>query len=349
MPDDPSLFPYQTVAVTGGTGSFGWAFLTHLRHHFPDVFVRIISRHEDLQVQMRAAFGDDHISYLLGDVRDPDRMRMAMRGVDLVVHAAALKHVDRGEYEPWEFLSTNVTGTYNVIHAAIMAGVQQVVMLSSDKAVVPINLYGASKMAAERLTVQSNHYSPHGTRLCVSRYGNIMGARGSVLLAWQDALLRGQKLSLTDARMSRFFMTIHEAVRLVLWTATHGLRGGIAVPHLPAFKMTDLARAMCTGQSQFGWGITGRRPGEKLAETLLTDEEQERCYWYGPSDNNLVCYVIPPLTQGWGAADERALWAMPPTDLMYGTILPEHQVPYRSDTWRWQLGVEDLQERLSTI
>ena len=349
MQDNPSLFPYQTVAVTGGTGSFGWAFLTHLRSHFPDVFVRIISRHEDLQIQMRAAFGDDHISYLLGDVRDSERMRMALRGVDLVVHAAALKHVDRGEYEPWEFLNTNVTGTYTVIHAAIMAGVQQVVMLSSDKAVAPINLYGASKMAAERLTVQANHYSPHGTRLCVTRYGNIMGARGSVILAWQNALHMGQTLSLTDERMSRFFMTIDEAVRLVLWTATHGLRGGIAVPHLPAFTMSDLALAMLREHQQCGWNIIGKRPGEKLAEWLLTDEEQERCYWYGPSDNNLVCYVIPPLMQGWGSGDERALWAMPPTDLMYGTIPPEHRVPYRSDTWRWQLGVEDLRVRVGAI
>ena len=347
MPDNPSLFPYQTVAVTGGTGSFGWAFLTHLRHHFPDVFVRIISRHEDLQVQMRAAFGDDHISYLLGDVRDLERMRLALRGVDLVVHAAALKHVDRGEYEPWEFLSTNVTGTYNVIHAAITAGVQQVVMLSSDKSVFPVNLYGASKMAAERLTMQSNHYSPHGTRSCVVRYGNIMGARGSVVKAWREALSDGKPLLLTDERMSRFWMSIEEAVRLVLWTAMHGLRGGIVVPYLPAFKMLDLLAAL--GDSLSPPHIVGKRPGEKLAEYLLTDDEQERCYWYGPSDNTLVCYVIPPLMQGWGAADERALWAMPPTDMMYGTIAPEHRVPYRSDTWRWQLGVEDLRQRLASL
>lgn len=345
MSDAPSLFPYQTVCITGGTGSFGWACLTYLRTHYPDTTVRILSRHEDLQVQMRAVFGDDHISYLLGDVRDADRMRLALRGVDLVLHAAALKHVDRSQYEPWEFIHTNVTGTYNVIHAAIMNNVQQVVTLSSDKSAYPINLYGASKLMAEYLTVQANHYSPHGTRLAATRYGNVMGARGSVVRLWRESLAAGKLLLLTDAQMSRFFMNIDEAVRLVLWTATHGCRGGIVVPHLPAFKMRDLATAMTDSAVE----IIGKRPGEKLAEMLLTDEEQERCYWYAPSEASPVCYVIPPLLQGWGAGDERALWAMPPTDLVYGTLAPEHRVPYRSDTWRWQLGVEELRTRVRAM
>jgi UDP-N-acetylglucosamine 4,6-dehydratase len=253
--------------------------------------------------------------------------------------------VDLGQYEPWEFLSTNVTGTYNVIHAAIINGVQQIVTLSSDKSVFPINLYGASKMAAEYLTVQANHYSPHGTRLCATRYGNVMGARGSVVKVWREALAAGKPIFLTDEHMSRFWMSIDEAVRLVVWTAIHGLRGGIAIPHLPAFKMIDLATALCPSRVS----LIGKRPGEKLAEYLLTDDEQERCYWYGPSDKNLVCYVIPPLLQRWGSTDERALWEIPPVDMAYGTIAPAHQVPYRSDTWRWQLDVDELRARLAKL
>ena len=344
---DPSAFPYQTVAVTGGTGTFGWAFLTYMRQHYPTSAIRIISRHEDLQVQMRAAFGDDHVSYLLGDVRDLDRMRLALQGVDLVVHAAALKHVDRGEHEPWEFLSTNVTGTYHVIYASIMTGVQQVITLSSDKAVYPVNLYGASKFSAERLTIQANHYSPHGTRLCCVRYGNVMGARGSVVRAWQAALACGLPLSLTDKQMSRFWLTPLDAVRLVLWTAIHGLRGGIVVPHVPAFAMTDLAHAMLPDGAS--WQVTGRRPGEKLSECLMTTEEQERAYWYGPSDATPVHYVVPPLVQGWGAPDERALWAYPPAELACGRCDPAQCVPYDSATWRWRLGVQELRQRLDGI
>lgn len=347
MSDVSALFPYKTVCVSGGTGTFGWAFLQYMREHHPRVHVRIISRHEDLQVYMRAEFGDTHISYLLGDICDRDRMRLALQGADLVIHAAALKHIDRGEYDPAAFMKTNVDGTYSVIHAAITAGVQQVIFLSSDKAVAPVSVYGATKMLAERLVIQANHYSPHGTRFAAVRYGNVANARGSVVKVWREALARGNPLTLTDERMTRFWMSIDEAIRLVVWTAVHGLRGGVVIPHLPAFMMTDLARAMLPVGAQ--WQVTGRRPGEKLAELLMTTEEQERCYWYGPSDRNLVCYVIPPLLQSWGLGDEFSLWAAAPKDGERGMLASAEQAPYSSATWRWQLEIEDLRQRLEKI
>ena len=341
-------FPYKTICITGGTGTFGHAFLAYIRQHHPDVHVRIVSRHEDLQIRMRARFGESNVSYLLGDVRDQNRMQLALQGVECVIHAAALKHVPGGEYDPNEFAGVNVLGTQTTIHAALVAGAQQFVFLSSDKAVQPVNLYGATKMVAERLTVQANHYSPHGMRLCVTRYGNVMGARGSVLEVWRAALAAGKPLCLTDEAMTRFWMWPDEAVRLVLWVIVHGLRGAVAVPHLQAFRLTDLARVLLLNSGT--WMVTGMRPGEKLAEVLMTPEEQARAWWYAPEGQTPVHYVIPALVQHWGGRDERDLWMVPPTELAYGRCdgTPHASVPYVSDTWPWRLSVEALRARLAS-
>lgn len=319
-----------------------------MRQHHPDVCIRIVSRHEDLQIRMRAKFGDDNISYLLGDVRDEQRMRLVLQGVDCVIHAAALKHVPGGEYDPGEFLSINAMGTYTTIHAAIMAGVQQFVLLSSDKSVAPVNFYGATKMVAERLTIQANHYSPRGMRLCVVRYGNVMGARGSVLEVWRAALADGKPLLVTNTAMTRFWMLPEDAVRLVVWVVTYGLRGAVAVPHLPAFSITDLAEAVLPAGQR--WTVIGDRPGEKLAEVLMTPDEQERALWYAPDSQTPVHYVIPALIQHWGERSERNLWKIPQT------ILASRQrdactlaVPYDSSTWPWRLDVEELRTRLCTL
>ena len=344
--DTSASFPYQTIAVTGGTGTFGWAFLTYMRQHFPEVNIRILSRHEDLQVHMRATFGDKHVSYLLGDVRDLERLRIAFRGVECVIHAAALKHVDRSEYDAEEFWRTNILGTSNVIRACIWSGVDQAIILSSDKAVHSVNVYGSTKAVAEKLFVQANQYSPHGTRFSAVRYGNVMGARGSVVKHWRDALAHGQALLVTDPAMSRFWLSPEDAVRLVVWTVGHGLRGGVVIPHLPAFTLGDLRQAM---QPEPHWETIGRRPGEKVSELLMTADEQARAYFYAPSSRVPVLYVVPPLVQAWGESSERALWAIPPTGLAYGRCDASPQVPYDSAAWPWRLRVDDLRGRLETV
>lgn len=340
-------FPYKTLLITGGTGTLAHAMVRYLLSLDIDITIRLLSRDEYKQKIMERLFHDTRLRFLLGDVRDLPRLQYAVSGIELVVHTAALKHIDKGEYDGEDFHKTNVVGTLNVLKACQMSGVQQAIFISSDKGCYPINLYGFSKGFAERLWIQGNGYAPHGTRLAVIRYGNVANSRGSVIEVWREVRATGKPLLLTDERMSRFWLTIDEAVRLVLWTAAHGLRGGVVVPHLPAFHLADLARAMIPeGQA---YQVIGRRPGEKLAELLMTTEEQERCYWYGPSDRNLVCYVIPPLMQAWGIGDERALWTTAPKDGERGMLAPEHQAPYRSDIWRWQLGIEDLRQRLEII
>ena len=346
---DMPAFPYQTILITGGTGTFARAMTRSLLDLFPTITIRLLSRDEYKQQLMEREFFDARLRFFLGDVRDVNRLILACKDVDLLIHAAALKHIDRGEYDVLEFIQTNVLGTANMIAACQTTGVQQAIFLSTDKSVQPVNVYGATKALAERLWIQANHYSPHGTRFAAVRYGNIMGSRGSVIEAWRAALVAGHPLRLTHEAMTRFYMRTPEAVRLVLWTAVHGLRGGVVVPHLPAFAIVDLARAMLPDGQQ--WEVMGTRPGEKLAERLLTDDEQARAYFYGPGANIPVYYVIPPLTQHWGAGDERALWQTPPAEMLVGQAWDGagSQVAYASDVWPWQLGVDDLRQRLAGL
>jgi UDP-N-acetylglucosamine 4,6-dehydratase len=347
--DDLPVFPYRTILITGGTGTFGHAMVRHLVSLNTEMTIRIMSRDEYKQKNMAWLFHDPRLRFFIGDVRDLPRLHLAVSGVDLVIHAAALKHIDKGEYDGDEFHKTNVIGTLNVLKACQMGGVQQAIFISSDKACYPINLYGLSKGIAEHLWIQGNHYAPHGTRLAAVRYANVADSRGSVIELWHNALAAGQPFPLTDERMTRFWMSIQEAVRLVLWTAAHGLRGGVVVPHLPAFALVDLARAMLPPARET-WHIVGQRPGEKLAEMLLTAEEQERAYWYAASEHVPVYYIIPPIMQEWGPAGERLMWEMAPPDLVHGGgVDVTRKGPYRSDVWPWRLSVEDIRQRLQGL
>lgn len=339
-------FPFHTVCITGGTGFFGQACLAYFRQHHPDVHIRIVSRHEYLQKQVMELFGEQNVSYLLGDVRDIDRLRLAFRGVDLVIHAAALKQVPAGEYNPSEFAQTNVNGTAHVSRACLDCGVQKAILLSSDKAVHSQTLYGSTKHLAERLFIQANSYSREDECSFVcTRYGNVMGSRGSALEHFKEKLASAEPLPLTDQRMTRFWMSADEAIVLVLFAAKHAMRGEIFVPELPAFQMTDMLRAILG----LGEGDTlspgqvetiGKRPGEKLHESLLSLDEIERCSVL--SSHTSAVYVVQPMLHSWGQVREVSL-TMPDDAIL------ANQAEYSSQTWPWRLRVEDIRQRLQVM
>jgi UDP-N-acetylglucosamine 4,6-dehydratase len=266
----------QRVLVTGGTGTFGRAFIRRLLKDRLAEAVVSYSRDEQKAAALHAEFGHEKpFKAFLGDIRDTTRLGLAMRGVDVVVHAAALKRVDVGAYSPSELIFTNIIGTMNVMNAAIHAGVSKVVFLSSDKAVAPINLYGATKSCAETYAVQANAYRGKGVPLISAvRYGNILGSRGSVVGIWRAQAAAKQPVTVTHPGMTRFIMTIEQAADLVLF-ALGMMRGGeVFIPRLPAAYMVDLAMAVVPrAEVRF----TGLRPGgEKMAESLLNDEEVQR-------------------------------------------------------------------------
>lgn len=261
----------KTVLVTGGTGSFGKKFTEIvLKEHAPKA-IRIFSRGELLQLQMRQRFNDDpRLRFFIGDVRDKDRLSRAMNGVDIVVHAAALKQVPACEYNPIEAIRTNIDGAANVIDAAIDNAVEKVMALSTDKAVHPVNLYGATKLVAEKLFVQGNAYAgKRRTKLSVVRYGNVIGSRGSVIPLFLEQRKTG-KVTITDERMTRFWITLEQGVRFVIDCINRMEGGEIFVPRMPSMRMTDLADVIAPKAEK---EIIGIRPGEKINEVLLTEEE----------------------------------------------------------------------------
>src|SRR5215475_14247736 len=261
----------QVVLVTGGTGSFGKKFVeTMLRNYHPQKLI-IFSRDELKQHDMRTA-GFDHPSlrYFIGDVRDPQRLERAFSGVTVVVHAAALKQVPACEYNPFEAIQTNINGGKNVIDAAINQGVRQALALSTDKAVNPINLYGATKLCAEKMFVQANAYAGiKDTRFSCARYGNVVGSRGSVIPVFLEQRKRG-RITVTDPRMSRFWITLDQGVRFVIRCLEQMHGGEIFVPKIPSMRMIDLAECIAPGCEIETIGI---RPGEKLHESLLSEDE----------------------------------------------------------------------------
>lgn len=261
----------QQILLTGGTGSFGKALVRRLLASGDHLTVRIYSRDELKQVEMAREFQDDpRLRFFIGDVRDGTRLRRAMQGVDVVVHAAAMKQVPVCEYNPAEAVKTNVTGAQNVVDAAIDAGVPRTVALSTDKAVNPVNLYGATKLCAEKLFVHGNIYDgSRTTRFACVRYGNVMGSRGSVIPLFRQQAASGT-ITLTDKRMTRFWISLDQAVNLVLHTVEEMEGGEIFVPKIPSMRVTDLARAIAPDAR---WKEVGIRPGEKLHEMLLTEEE----------------------------------------------------------------------------
>jgi len=261
----------QIILVTGGTGSFGKKFVEIMLNEVHPAKLIVFSRDELKQHEMRVA-GFDHPSlrYFIGDVRDLDRLRRAMHGVNIVVHAAALKQVPACEYNPMEAIKTNILGSSNVIEAALDAGVKKVLALSTDKAVSPINLYGATKLAAEKLFVQSNSYAGGmATRFSCVRYGNVVGSRGSVVPIFIQQRQAG-RLTITDERMTRFWLTLDQGVRFVIHCIEEMHGGEVFVPKIPSTIITDLAHAIAPDAEI---EVTGIRPGEKLHEELISEDE----------------------------------------------------------------------------
>ncbi len=277
--------------VTGGTGSFGQAFVKRVLQDEATKRVVVYSRDELKQYEMSQRFSDGRLRYFIGDVRDKARMVRGLAGIDTVIHAAALKQIPIAEYNPIECIKTNIGGAQNVIDAAIDCGVGKVVALSTDKAVNPINLYGASKLAAEKLFVAANHLrGASGARFSVVRYGNVVGSRGSVVPFFR-AVSRTGVVPITDPRMTRFWITLDQGVDLVLSSLKLMKGGEVFVPKLPATLITDLANEVAPGCKH---EIVGIRPGEKLHETLISQEEARNTHEF---DDH---YVIYPAVQEWG-------------------------------------------------
>ena len=260
----------KVILVTGGTGSFGQGFTEiMLKEHNPKA-IRIFSRGELLQQEMRQKFNDERLRFFIGDVRDRDRVYRAMTGVDIVVHAAALKQVPTCEYNPIEAVRTNIDGAANIIDAAIDIGVEKVITISTDKAVHPVNLYGATKLVAEKLFIQGNVYAGgKGTKFSCARYGNVVGSRGSVIPVFLEQQKNGT-ITITDERMTRFWITLEQGVHFAIDCLGKMQGGEIFVPKLPSMKITDLADAIAPEAERRSIGI---RPGEKVNEILLTEEE----------------------------------------------------------------------------
>jgi UDP-N-acetylglucosamine 4,6-dehydratase/5-epimerase len=273
-----SFFSGKTFLVTGGTGSFG-NFVVRSLLDSGAREVRVFSRDEKKQYDMRVFYGARReLSFVIGDVREPDRLDEAMCGVDIVFHAAALKQVPTCEYHPLEAIRTNVTGTENLIEAALLHEVDALVMISTDKAVKPVNVMGMTKALQERL-VQSANLSRHnrGTRSCCVRYGNVLRSRGSVVPFFRQQLAQGRRLTITDERMTRFLLTLNDAIDLVLYAAEHGSAGEIFVRKAPSARILDIAAALAAQAGKpLDYELIGTLPGEKLGEILVSEEELQR-------------------------------------------------------------------------
>jgi UDP-N-acetylglucosamine 4,6-dehydratase len=281
----------QVVLVTGGTGSFGKKFTKILLEEKQPKKVIIFSRDELKQHEMQVGgYNQENLRYFIGDIRDRERLLRAMLGVDVVVHAAALKQVPACEYNPMEAIKTNIMGTANVVEAALDAGVKKVLMVSTDKAVSPANLYGATKLAAEKLTIQSNAYAGgSATRFSCVRYGNVVGSRGSIvpLFLKQRA---GGRITVTDDRMTRFWLSLDQGVRFVIECIEQMEGGEVFIPKIPSTKVTDLARAIAP-QAQID--TIGIRPGEKLHEMLISEDEARHTVELDKM------YVVQPAEATW--------------------------------------------------
>jgi UDP-N-acetylglucosamine 4,6-dehydratase/5-epimerase len=286
----------KSILVTGATGSFGHAFIDKALDQGVGRIV-VFSRDELKQYELRSSHAnDERFRFFIGDIRDQERLRMAMRGVDYVVHAAALKQVDTAEYNPMEFVKTNVLGSENVIQAAIDAGVEKVIALSTDKASSPINLYGATKLTADKLFISSNHYAvAGGTRFSVVRYGNVIGSRGSVIPFFRKLAEAGDPIPITDTRMTRFFITLPQSVDFVSRALVDMTGGELFVPRIPSMRITDLAEAIAPGAPTINIGL---RPGEKIHEEMISVEDSRRTVRQADR------YVVQPTLAMWGGYKE---------------------------------------------
>ncbi|MBG0813536.1 UDP-N-acetylglucosamine 4,6-dehydratase (inverting) [Planomonospora sp. ID82291] len=318
-----SILTGSSILITGGTGSFGKAFIRYALDNLDPRRLVVISRDELKQYEARQLFGDDErLRWFIGDIRDRERLTRAMHGVEYVVHAGALKQVDTAEYNPFEYVRTNVAGSQNVIEAAIDCGVRKVVALSTDKASSPINLYGATKLVADKLFVSANHYAAaFPTRFSVVRYGNVVGSRGSVVPFFLRLAREGASIPITDKRMTRFWITLEDAVRFVIDSFDMMQGGELYVPRIPSMRVTDLAEALAPQSPTYEIGI---RPGEKLHEEMIAPDDGRRTLRLPDR------YVVQPTIATWGY--------VPPQG---GTALPEG-FAYRSDTNDRWLSVDQL-------
>lgn len=316
----------KSILITGGTGSFGKAFVKKVLRDYQPHKVIVYSRDEFKQYQMQQMFTSDKLRFFIGDVRDEKRLFRALTGVDFVIHAAAMKQVPASEYNPFEAVQTNIIGAQNLINAALEAGVQKVVALSTDKACNPVNLYGATKLCSDKLFIAANAYSGKMvTRFAVVRYGNVLGSRGSVVPLFRELAATGGELPITDARMTRFWITLPQAVQFVV--DSFGLMNGgeLYIPKIPSMRIGDLAEAVAPGCRHKNVGI---RPGEKLHEMMISCDDSRHLFELGGR------YIKMPDFPFWKV------------------VLPEGATPvaegfeYASDSNTQWLNVEQLKEVL---
>lgn len=313
----------KSVLVTGGTGSFGKKFVQTVLSNCDVRRLVVYSRDELKQYEMSQQFRDSRIRFFIGDVRDAARLERAFEGIDVVIHAAALKQVPAAEYNPLEAVKTNIHGAMNVIDAALNTGVHRVVALSTDKAAAPINLYGATKLVSDKLFVAANSYAgSRNTRFAVVRYGNVVGSRGSVVPFFKS-MRAAAELPITDPRMTRFWITLDQGVRFVLDSLERMHGGEIFVPKIPSTTITDLAKAIAPAA---GIKVVGIRPGEKLHEVMITEDDARRTVEFGDF------YVIKPEFPWWGESN-----------YVDGCPCPEG-FKFSSDTNSRWLSVEDIRK-----
>ena len=317
----------KSILITGGTGSFGKKFVKKVLQSNVEKVI-VFSRDELKQYEMKQEFQDHRLRFFIGDVRDKDRLYRAFDGVDIVIHAAAMKHVDACEYNPFEAVKTNIHGAQNIIEAAIDRGVEKVIALSTDKACSPVNLYGATKLASDKLFVAANAYvGEKKTRFAVVRYGNVVGSRGSVVPFFKKIKDTG-KLPVTDERMTRFWITLDQGVQFVLDNLERMYGGEIFVPKIPSMKVTDLAKAI---GPECEIEVIGIRPGEKLHEAMIMEDDARHTLEFDDY------YVIQP-ELAWFSQEQ----------LNGGKALPDG-FAYTSDNNTEWLTIEQLSEMVGDL
>ena len=288
----------KSVLITGGTGSFGKAFVSRLLKEDQISKLVIFSRDELKQFEMAETIKSSKVRFFLGDVRDYQRLLQATDGIDVIVHAAAMKQIPAAEYNPMEAIKTNILGAENIVNAAIRNGVQRVLALSTDKAANPANLYGATKLCSDRLMVAGNTLAgKHPTRFACVRYGNVLGSRGSVIPFFLEKAKSGS-IPITDERMTRFWLTIEQGVQFVLDSLERMHGGEILVPKIPSFKVTDVARVVCPGVPTH---VIGIRPGEKLHEVMITEDDS-----YNTVESENYYAVLSPTLKASGIYDSKS-------------------------------------------
>lgn len=329
------LLDGANILITGGTGSFGNRFVqTVLAQSKPNKLI-VFSRDELKQYEMQQRFpdtGDSPMRYFLGDVRDKDRLYRAFDGVDIVIHAAALKQVPAAEYNPLEAVKTNVLGAANIIDAAIDRGVGRIIALSTDKAANPVNLYGATKLCADKLVTAANSYvGDRDTRFAVVRYGNVVGSRGSVLPLFLRQRRDGSSLTVTDERMTRFWITLDRGVQFVLSCLTRMIGGEIFVPKIPSIRVVDLAAAVATDRAV---ELVGIRPGEKLHEVMVAEDDSRHTY-----EHEDYFAIVPESTE----------WDQAVYTTSHGGGLCPDGFRYSSDANSWWLGIDELRAMIAEM